>query len=317
MTAASPGAGRWPELPYDSWRDTLATLHRFSQVVGKVRLAGAPRRNHWWHVPFHLTGRGITTRPMGDPGGGPVFAIDFDFIDHRLELSTIDGRRDGFPLPGRSVAGFTRELTRLLDEAGVATRPARPHPFDLPDAGRPFAEDEEHASYDPAAVTRYWQTLSRVNLLLEQFAAGWSGKTSPVHHFWHTFDIAVTRFSDRHVDLGPAADSVTREAYSREVVSSGFWFGDDEFREAAFYSYTAPEPAGLADEPLRPAGARWVERRGSHLAVLTYDDARRQADPVAAVLEFYDGAYRAGATRAGWDLDRDACAGGVTDPHAR
>lgn len=314
MTPA--GDARWPDVPYDSWRDTLATLHRFAQLVGKVRLAGAPRRNHWWHVPFHLTGRGITTRPMGDPGG-QVFAIDFDFLDHRLELSTIDGRREGFALPGLSVAGFARELTRALDAAGVPTRPARPHPFDLPDAGRPFAEDEEHASYDPAAVTRYWQTLSRVGLLLEQFAGDWAGKTSPVHHFWHTFDIAVTRFSDRHVEQRPDADSVTREAYSREVVSSGFWFGDDEFREAAFYSYTAPEPAGLADEPLRPAGARWVERRGSHLAVLTYDDARRQPDPSAAVLDFYETAFRAGATRAGWDLDRDASPGGVTDAHAR
>jgi hypothetical protein len=318
VTAATPGSAGWPDLPYEDWRDTLATLHRFAQVVGKVRLAAAPRRNHWWHVPFHLTGRGITTRPMGDPSGnGPVFALDFDFVDHRLELSTTDGRREGFGLEGRSVAGFTRELTRVLDAAGVPARPARPRPFDLPDAGRPFAEDEEHASYDPAAVTRYWQTLSRVNLLLEQFAAGWSGKTSPVHHFWHTFDIAVTRFSDRHVDQGPDADSVTREAYSREVVSSGFWFGDDEFREAAFYSYTAPEPAGLADAPLRPDGARWVERRGSHLAVLTYEQARRQPDPAAAVLDFLDGAFEAGATRAGWDLGRDACVGGVTDPHAR
>jgi hypothetical protein len=312
------GNGPWPDLPYDSWRDTLATLHRFAQVVGKVRLAGGPRRNHWWHVPFHLTGRGTTTRPMGDPAGpGPVFAIDFDFVDHRLEVSTIEGRRAGFSLPGRSVAGFTRELDRVLDAAGVPVRPERPHPFDLPDAARPFAEDEEHAAYDPAAVTRYWQTLSRVNLLLEQFAAGWSGKTSPVHHFWHTFDIAVTRFSDRHVDQGTGVDSVTREAYSREVVSSGFWFGDDEFREPAFYSYTAPEPAGLADEPLRPAAARWVERRGSHLAVLTYDDARRQPDPCAAVLDFLDAAFRAGATRAGWDLERDVSPGGVTDPHLR
>jgi uncharacterized protein DUF5996 len=311
------GATGWPELEYGAWRDTLATVHRFAQVVGKVRLAGAPRRNHWWHVPFHLTGRGITTRPMGDPGGAePIFAIDFDFLDHRLEVSTIDGRREGFPLPGLSVAGFTRELIRSLDAAGVSTRPARLHPFDLPDADRPFDQDDEHAGYDPAAVTRYWQTLSRVNLLLERYAADWSGKTSPVHHFWHTFDIAVTRFSDRHVDPGADADSVTREAYSREVISAGFWFGDDEFREAAFYSYTAPEPAGLPDEPLRPEAARWLERRGSHLAVLTYSDARRHPDPCAAVLDFYDSAFRAGARRAGWDLVPNASPGGVTDPHA-
>jgi hypothetical protein len=312
------GSSGWPDLDYGSWRDTLATVHRFAQVVGKVRLAGAPRRNHWWHVPFHLTGRGITTRPMGDPGGtDPIFAIDFDFLDHRLEVSTIDGRRAGFPLAGLSVAGFTRELIRSLDAAGVSTRPARLHPFDLPDADRPFADDTEHAAYDPIMVTRYWQILSQVNLLLERYAADWSGKTSPVHHFWHTFDIAVTRFSDRHVDPGEGADGVTREAYSREVISAGFWFGDDEFREAAFYSYTAPEPAGLTDEPLRPEAARWLERRGSHLAVLTYSDARRHPDPGAAVLDFYDSAFRAGALRAGWDLGPNASPGGVTDPRAR
>jgi hypothetical protein len=317
MTTTTNRPDPWPDLDYHSWRDTLATVHRFAQLVGKIRLAAAPRRNHWWNVPFHLTGRGITTRPMRDPSGrGTVFTIDFDFLDHRLDLTTIDGRRWAFALPGRSVAGFTTELLRGLDAVGVSVRPARPHPFDLPDVRRPFAEDREHATYDPAAVTGYWRVLSRTNLLLEEFAGDWAGKTSPVHHFWHTFDIAVTRFSDRHVDLGPGADPVTREAYSREVISSGFWFGDDEFPEAAYYSYTSPEPAGLSGDPLRPDGARWVERRGSHLAVLTYDQARRLPDPDAAVLEFYASAFQAGAARAGWDLDRDTSVDGVTDPHA-
>jgi Family of unknown function (DUF5996) len=315
MTSAD-GPGLWPVLPYDSWRDTLATIHRFAQVVGKIRLAAAPRRNHWWNVPFHVTGRGITTRPMRDPTGrGTMFASDFDFLDHRLDLSTVDGRRWAFPLAGQSVAGFTTELFRGLDACGITVRPERPHPFDLPDARRPFVEDHEHADYDPAAVTRYWQTLSRVNLLLEEFAGDWAGKTSPVHHFWHTFDIAVTRFSDRHVDPGRTTDPVTREAYSREVISSGFWFGDEEFPEPAFYSYTAPEPAGLSGDPLRPDGARWVERRGSHLAVLTSNDVRRLPDPHAAVLEFYASAFRAGAARAGWDLGRDTSVHGITDPY--
>jgi Family of unknown function (DUF5996) len=316
-TTGADGSGRWPDLAYDSWRDTLATVHRFAQVVGKIRLAAAPRRNHWWNVPFHVTGRGITTRPMRDPADrDAVFTIDFDFVAHRLELTTVDGLCWAFPLAGQSVAGFTAELMRGLDAVGVAVRPARPHPFDLPDADRPFDQDEEHAGYDPAAVTRYWQTLSRVNLLLEEYAGDWSGKTSPVHHFWHTFDIAVTRFSDRHVDPGRSTDPVTREAYSREVISSGFWFGDDEFPQPAFYSYTAPEPAGLAEEPLRPDGARWIQRRGSHLAVLAYDDARRLPDPAAGVLDFYAGAFRAGASRAGWDLDGETSVGGVTDPYA-
>lgn len=289
-----------PAIPYTDWSDTIPTLHRFAQVVGKVRLAASPHRNHWWNVPLHLTGRGTTTRPMGLD---PTFAIDFDFVDHRLVVNALDGRTASFPLTGRSVADFHTGLVGALGAVGVdAAGLADARPFDLPDADRPFAEDTEHATYDPAAVTRYWQVLSQVNLLLEEFAGSFTGKTSPVHHFWHTFDIALTRFSDTVVDHPAGTDAVTREAYSREVVSSGFWFGDPTFPEAAFYSYTAPEPTGLADDPL-PHGARWVERGASHLAVLPYETARAAPDRRAAVLEFYEAAYRAGATRAGWDVE--------------
>jgi hypothetical protein len=305
---------RYPAIPYGSWRDTLATVHRFAQLVGKVRLAASPRRNHWWNVPFHLTGRGITTRPMGDL---PVFTVDLDFLDHRLDIVTTAGPRYSFPLAGQSVATFTARLTHGLAALGIDVSVPRPSPFDLPDADRPFAADTEHAAYDTAAVTRYWRVLSRVNLLLEEFAGRWSGKTSPVHHFWHTFDIALTRFSDVRVEHPEGTDGVTREAYSHEVISSGFWFGDDTFPEPAFYSYTAPEPDGLATEPLRPAAAAWESRRGSHLAVLRYDDARALADPRAAVLDFYQSAFDAGARRAGWDRDRYAAAGADRDPGAR
>lgn len=194
--------------------------------------------------------------------------------------------------------------------------PEHPYPFDLPDAARPFAEDDEHATYDPAAVNRYWTVLTQVMLILERYAAGYSGKTSPVHHFWHTFDIAVTRFSDRHVAQGLSTDPVTREAYSREVISSGFWFGDERsYPEPAFYSYTAPEPGGLQLQPLEPAAARWTETNGSHLALLPYDDVRTQPGASAEILRFYDSAYAAGARLAGWDTDR-LCPGGVTDPQA-
>jgi hypothetical protein len=309
-----PGRAPWPDMPYATWLPTKETVHRFAQVVGKVRLAAAPRRNHWWNVTFHLTGRGLTTRPMGND---PIFTIDFDFLDHRLELATVEGRRWSFPLPGQSVASFAAELDRGLDAVGVPTRAARPHPYGLPDSARPFAEDHEHATYDPAAVTRYWRVLSRVNLLLEEFAGGWTGKTSPVQLFWHGLDIAVTRFSDRHVDPGPDVDPVNREAYSREVVSFGFWAGDAAFPEAAFYSYTAPEPADLVQDPLSPASARWTESGTGHLAVLGYDDARREPDLKSAVLDFYDSAFRAGAGRAGWDLTREAAVHGASDPYAR
>ena len=301
-------------MPLAEWLDTKATLHRFLQVVGKVRLAGSVRRNHWWNVPFHLTGRGITTRPIGRADGNPIFTVDLDFVDHELHATTVDGMAVSFPLNGRSVASFYRALLDALDALHVEVRIDRPTPFDLPDAGRPFGEDTEHAAYDPFWATRYWQVLSQVNLVLEEFAARFSGKASPVHHFWHTLDIAHTRFSDHQIDQPPQVDPVTREAYSREVISFGFWFGDDTLPEPAFYSYTAPEPAGLVDEPLLPGTAEWVEQYGRHLAVLRYDQARAEPDPRAAVLAFYESAYQAGARLTGWDTDRLACPGGITDP---
>jgi Family of unknown function (DUF5996) len=310
------GAGMelFPPMPLAEWRDTKETLHRFCQVVGKIRLAASVRRNHWWNVPFHLTGRGITSRPMGQVDGNPIFTIDFDFVDHQLRIHTLNGGERSLPLQGQSVASFHDQTLQTLATLGVTVAIAIPSPFDLPDADRRFADDTEHAAYDPAWASRYWQVLSQVNLVLEEFAARFAGKVSPVHHFWHTFDIAHTRFSDRHVDQPPSVDPVTREAYSREVISFGFWFGDDRFPEPAFYSYTAPEPDGLDGEPLRPPAARWVPRNGSHLAVLPYGDARAEAEPRASVLDFYESAYQAGARLAGWDIQRLASPGGITDP---
>jgi hypothetical protein len=226
----------------------------------------------------------------------------------------LDGRAVTIPLQGQSVASFHDQTLAALAGLGITVAIAHPHPFDLPDADRPFADDTEHASYDPAWVSRYWRVLSQVNLVLEEFAARFSGKVSPVHHFWHTFDIAHTRFSDRHVDQPATADPVTREAYSWEVISFGFWFGDDRLAEPAFYAYTAPEPDGLAAAPLVPEAAWWEPRDGSHLAVLGYDDARAASDPRAGVLDFYESAYQAGARLAGWDIGRPASPGGITDP---
>ncbi|MER5572871.1 DUF5996 family protein [Streptomyces massasporeus] len=305
----------FPPIPLAEWRDCKETLHRFAQVVGKIRLASSVRRNHWWNVPFHLTGRGITTRPMRQAEGTP-FTIDLDFVSHQLVAASLDGTEVSFPLYGQSVASFHRAILDALAVLRVRVDIPVPHPFDLPDAPRPFAEDTEHAAYDPVQVNRYWRVLSQVALVLEESAAEFSGKVSPVHHFWHTFDIAYSRFSGRQAEQPAEADPVTREAYSREVISFGFWFGDDTFSEPAFYCYTAPEPPGLAEEPLAPESARWVARSGSHLAVLRYDDARAEADPRDAVLAFYDSAYRAGAQRADWDVARLACPGGITDQHS-
>ncbi|MFD0279524.1 DUF5996 family protein [Kitasatospora sp. NPDC127111] len=304
----------FPPMPLAEWRDTKETLHRFTQVVGKIRLAASVRRNHWWNVPFHLTGRGITTRPMGQVDGNPIFTIDFDFVDHRLVVATADGGTQSFPLTGQSVASFHRQTLEALAALGVRMELRVPRPYRLADSDRPFAEDFEHATYDPAWANRHWQVLNQVALVLEEFAARFSGKVSPVHLFWHSFDIAHTRFSGRTVDQPAQVDPVTREAYSRELISFGFWFGDENLGEPAFYSYTAPEPAHLAEDPLTPASAKWTALGGSHLAVLPYAAARTETDPRAAVLAFYEGAYRAGAMRAGWDVDGLACPGGVTDP---
>lgn len=303
--APAEDLGLFPPIPLAAWVDTKETLHRFAQVVGKIRLDQAPRRNHWWHVPFHLTGRGTTTRPMGSD---PVFAVDFDFVDHRLLVNTTAGDTVSFSLPGLSVAAFYERLLAVLASLGIRFS-IRPVPYDLADS-TPFPEDTAHASYDQLWVRRYWVVLSQVGQVLEEFAGRSYAKTSPVHHFWHTFDLAVTRFSDKRVDHPEAVDSVTREAYSHEVISFGFWFGDDKFPEPAFYSYTAPEPQGLTEEPLRPASARWVPDRGAHLALLTYDDARATPDPRATVLDFFESAYAAGVRRAGWDAEQLRC------PHA-
>jgi hypothetical protein len=306
----------FPAMPLAAWADSKATFHRFLQVVGKIRLAASVRRNHWWNVPYHLTGQGLTTRPMRSAEGEAVFTIDFDLVAHRLLVTHLDGRWVSFPLMGQSVAGFHDRVHQALGSLGLKVDVARDAPFDLPDGNRPFAVDTEHASYDPAWINRYWRVLSQVNLILEELAAGYSGKTSPVHHFWHTMDIAVTRFSDRRIDHSPDVDLVTREAYSREVISFGFWFGDDQVPEPAFYSYTAPEPEGLSEQPLRPETARWLDRGRSHLAILAYDDARAAADPRKTILEFYESAYAAGSRLAGWDVAALACPGGVTDPRS-
>lgn len=300
------------DLPYEDWLATKETVHRFAQIVGKLRLSLSVRRNHWWNVPFHLTASGITTRPMGTE---PTFAVDLDFLDHRALVTTTSGDRASFGLAGRSVATLHAEFVRVLDGFGIDTSAIREAaPFDLPDADRRFADDTEHDVYDPAAATRYFRTLSDAGLTLEEFAARFSGKTSPVHHFWHTFDIALTRFADVSVEHGAETDPVTREAYSREVTSFGFWFGDAQVPYPAFYAYTSPEPEGLAATPL-PAGAEWASRGSSHLAIYPLRAARATGDPRGAALDFFETAYLAGARLAGWDIERYRCVDGVTDPH--
>ncbi|WP_029903555.1 DUF5996 family protein [Nocardia brasiliensis] len=306
-----------PAIPLESWRPAKETLHRFAQVVGKVALAAGIRRNHWWHMTYRLTARGWTTVPLGSARSGPVFTCAFDFFDHVLRIATDQGVEAEIDLVDQSVATFYGAVRNGLRDLDVHLTLAHPYPFDLPDAGRPFEDDDEHRHYDPDKVRHAFRVQSQVGRVLEEFSATYSGKISPVQLFWHTFDIAVQRFSPRHVELPDSVDSVTREAYSREVISSGFWFGDDKVPEPTFYSYTAPEPAGLAERSLTPNGARWVASGAGHSAYYAYDEARAAADPVGAALEFFQSVYANGAELAGWDTDQLTCWGGITDPVLR
>ncbi|MEV0247612.1 DUF5996 family protein [Nocardia sp. NPDC050712] len=306
-----------PAIPFEPWRPTKETLHRFSQIIGKVALAKGIRRNHWWHMTYRLTARGWTTVPLGSARTGPVFTCAFDFFDHELQISTDRGARAVVPLTGQSVATFYAAAMRALRDLGIEVTLARPYPYDLPDAHRPFAEDTEHADYVPDLAQHAFRVHSQVGRILEEFSSTFSGTISPVQLFWHTFDLAVQRFSPRHIAMTDSVDPVTREAYSREDISAGFWFGDDNVPAPTFYSYTAPEPPGIDQQPLRPAGAQWVPAGSGHNAYYPYDAARGAADPIAATLEFFQSAYTAGASLAGWPAEDLTCWGGITDPIRR
>jgi Family of unknown function (DUF5996) len=290
-----------PPLPYPDWEPAKETLHLWAQIVGKVKLASSPPKNHWWHVPLYLDVHGLTTRLLHSRTGDG-FEVRFDFVGHRLVVETAR-EEESFPLvDGLSVAAFDEHLHAALDRLGVDV-PIVEQPFGVPTT-TPFPEDREHASYDPEAVERFWRVLDWSGGVLEEFAGWFCGKQSPVHLFWHSFDLALTRFSGRRAPPPPDADPVTQEAYGAELVSFGFWAGDPNVREPAYYSYTSPEPPGLRDQPLAPAGhVRWVEVGGGSLAILPYEAVRTAADPKATLLEFLESAYEAGADAAGWDQD--------------
>jgi Family of unknown function (DUF5996) len=296
----TPGAESWPALPYEDWRPTKETLHRFAQIVGKVRMALVPPRNHWWHVTLYVSAHGLTTGPM--PYGGLNVEIELDFVDHRVHIRTSQGRRSTFALRDRQpCARFYSDVFTALRGVGVDVD-ILARPFDLGDSP-PFPDDTQHDSYDAEAVERFWTILRRTDGVLAHFRSGFSGKASPTHLFWHGFDLAHARFSGRRAPAIEGADPVTAEAYSHEVIAFGWWPGDDRTTPfPAFYSYTAPEPDGLRDQPLDPADAQWQAVGAGSLAVLPYDAVRTAADPAAALLRFYESAYRAGTTAAGWDV---------------
>jgi hypothetical protein len=294
----------FPEMPLEAWRPTKNTLHLYCQIVGKIRLAMHPRLNHWWHVPLYVSPRGITTRTIPFHGGN--FEIEFDFRDHELRITTSKGELEDFALyDGLTVADFYSSLFSNLAKLGIEPK-IRPIPYEAPST-TPFPENIENKSYDKTYVERFHQILVAVDDILQEFRGRFLGKSTPVHMFWHSFDLALTRFSGKPAPIRDGANRVEREAYSHEVISFGFWFGDDKTVPApAFYSYTAPEPSGLAGEPLTPEMAKWQESNGAHLALLMYDDIRDLANAPDTVLEFFESAYRAGAKRAGWDVENFA-----------
>ncbi len=289
------------EIPLEAWRPTKNTFHLYCQIVGKIRLAMHPRINHWWHVTMYVTPFGLSTRTIPFAGGN--FEIEFDFCTHRLVIRTNTGREEDFALyDGLTVADFYSSVFANLAKLGIEPT-IKPIPYEAPST-TPFPDDTENKSYDKEYVGRFHQTLVTVDRILNEFRGRFVGKSTPVHMFWHSFDLALTRFSGMKVPPREGAGMVEREAYSHEVISFGFWFGDDKVPAPAFYAYVAPEPAGLADEPLTPATAQWVESNGAHLAILMYEDVRKTDNPNDMVLEFLESAYQAGAKRAGWDTEQ-------------
>ncbi|MEO5930788.1 MAG: DUF5996 family protein [Candidatus Kapaibacterium sp.] len=290
---------QWPAIPLGEWRTTKDTLQLWMQIVGKIRLTLTPQLNHWWNVPFYVSARGLTTGPI--PHDNRTFEMEFDFIDHNLVIRASDGTVRTLPLIPRPVAEFYSEVMSLLHELGIDVKIlARPFGISITE---PFATDRVHDSYDAERAHTFWRILVGADAVFKEFRARFIGKCSPVHFFWHSFDLAVTRFSGRKAPEMEGADKVTKEAYSHEVISCGFWAGDDNITEPAFYCYSAPEPAGLADEPLRPEAAFWNTAGNGSMALLKYDDVRARRDPRRAILDFLQSSYEAGAKRAGWERE--------------
>jgi hypothetical protein len=282
----------WPALPLDEWEATYRTLHMWTQIVGKIRLVLAPLQNHWWNTALYLTPRGLTTSPI--PYRGSEFEIQFDFVNHRLELRTAEGER-AIGLSPKSVAAFYREVFAMLHAGGIDVQ-INPKPQEVPNPIL-FDQDETHASYDPEYANRLWRILRSTDIVFKEFRARFIGKASPVHFFWGSFDLCCTRFSGRSGP--PRKGLITSEAYSHECSSVGWWPGGGDVKSPAFYSYTAPEPAGCGEQTVRPPSALYYAPL--HEFVLMYDDVRRAASPRNEILEFAQSTYEAGANLAGWD----------------
>jgi hypothetical protein len=301
-TDRKAGANPWPALPYAEWKDTVATLHMWLQIVGKLRVACVPWVNHQWHVTLHLTSRGLTSRPM--PWNGGTFQIDFDFIDHRARIATSDGRTDELELRPRTVADFYRSLVGKLGRLGIDVE-IHGVPNEVPDPV-PFELNERNGEYQAEYANRFWRILSSSACVMEDFRGDFIGKCSPVHFFWGGMDLAVTRFSGARAPEHPGGipslpDWVTREAYSHEVSSAGFWPGGESHPHPIYYSYAYPSPEGFSEAGLRPDAARWDE--GLSEFVLPYEAIRTGGSPGEDLMEFLESTYVAAADLGGWDRE--------------
>lgn len=297
----------WPALPLREWEPTRATLHMWTQMAGKVKLALCPNANHWWNVTLHVNSRGLTTQAI--PYGDRTFEMQFDFQKHLLDIQCSNGERREIALKPRSVADFYREVGDALASLGIHIK-IWPMPVEIPKPIR-FNNDRIHQSYDPEFVSRFWRVLLSTASVLEEFRARFIGKSSPVHFFWGSFDLAVTRFSGRRAPERPGADKMTREAYSHEVISVGFWPGTEGVSDAAFYAYAAPEPQGFAQSRIRPTEAFYEKALGEF--ILRYEDVRRSNSPARALMDFAQSTYEAGATLGNWDRAALERAAGAAD----
>jgi hypothetical protein len=286
----------WPALRLEEWIDTKNTLHRWTQIVGKIRLALTPLVNHWWNVPLYVTPRGLTTSTI--PYGERSFDMEFDFLAHVLRVRTSDGHQHDLPLGPRSVADLYREILSTLRSLRIDCH-IRPMPVEVVDEVIPLDRDEQHRAYDAEAVQRFWHILASIEAVFTKFRAEFIGKCSPVHFFWGSFDLAVTRFSGRPAPARPDADAMTREAYSHEVCSVGFWPGDSRLPHSSFYSYAAPEPDGFRESAVSPSSVYYDPQLFGFY--LRYDDVRDAADPGQTLLDFCRSTYEAAATKGNWE----------------
>jgi hypothetical protein len=287
----------WPALPYEEWRPTRDTLHMYTQVIGKLRLALSPFEPQWANVPLYVTARGLSTSPV--PVGLRTFDVELDLVDHVALLRTSDGGHERIPLRGQPVADFYREVMEALGRMQLAVSVSE-LPSEVPDP-IPFPEDRVHHTYDPAAIHRFWEALSRVDVLMKRHRAPFRGRTSPVHFFWGSFDLANTRYSGRPASPPPGAGTILRYSDDAEQICAGFWPGSGAMTYPAFFAYAYPRPDGIERAEPRPEAAAWVEDAG--LFLLPYDAVRTAPDPALAVLEFLSSTYDACAGRLGWSAD--------------